>query len=60
MFNWGALLLITNINIVNTNIVLLCEWLSQEFPVFGLLKVIVLYCIVVAACVMSWLLSLLV
>ena len=40
----------TIISIVNTNVVVLCEYLPQEFRFFGILKVllycIVLYCIV--------------
>ena len=34
----------TIISIVNTDVVVLCEYLPQEFPFGGLLKVIVLYC----------------
>ena len=44
---WGALLsfnLALSLLIVTTNVVVLCEYLPQEFPLWGLLKVIVLYC----------------
>ena len=34
----------TMISIVNTNAVVLCEYLPQEFPLWRLLKVIVLHC----------------
>ena len=33
----------TIISIVNTNVVVLCEYLPPQFPFRGLLKVIVLY-----------------
>ena len=38
----------TIIRIVNTNVVVLCEYLPQEFPFWGTIKgyCIVLYCIV--------------
>ena len=46
---WGALLsynFALSLLIVTTNVVVLCEYLPQECPLWGLLKVIVLYCIV--------------
>ena len=48
---WGALLsynFALSLLIVTTNVVVLCEYLPQEFPLWGTIKgyCIVLYCIV--------------
>ena len=48
---WGALLsynFALSLLIVTTNVVVLCEYLPQEFPLWGTVKgyYIVLYCIV--------------
>ena len=48
---WGALLsynFALSLLIVTTNVVVLCEYLKQEFPLWGTIKgyCIVLYCIV--------------
>ena len=52
---WGALLsynFALSLLIVTTNVVVLCEYLPQEFPLWGLLKVILFYFIVV--CIVLW------